>query len=119
MGLTSDIQSEIGIALDTDLADAAISISIIQVNGTYDVDSGLNTLSETSYSTRGVFLEQFSKEDFQAEIKPGDKKVLILQNELSIEPQIDDRLLYNSLEYKIIAKMADPANVTWELLCRI
>ena len=118
MGMRAEIQSDISDAFDEDLSDAVKDITITEVKESYNIDTGVNTQIETEYKTRGVPYDIKETEIFNESVKPGDVSLIILQNEIEIQPEIDFYATFNGNKYKIMGVSKDPADVSWELLCR-
>ena len=118
MSLRTDIQTDIAAAFDTDLADAVKTLNLVQIADSYDPTTGVNTPTETAYATRGVLASYKNREFFDRSIEPTDVRAIILTNELSATPEIDDYIEYGTIRYKIISAVADPADAHWELQCR-
>ena len=119
MGLKSDIQSALAAAFDSNLSDAVKQLTYTKIESTYNPIIGETIITETTYNTRGVLDKERAVEIFNQSYKPQDTVILILQNELNTIPDIDDYIEENGNKWKIIAIKNDPADVTWELLCRI
>lgn len=115
MGLRNDIQTDVGVAFDGDLADAVQSLTLIQVTSLYDLLSGENVNTETTVATRGAVTGFTNIEVFNESFQPTDVKILILQNELEAIPKIDDYIETATTKYKIIIVKQDPAGAHWEL----
>lgn len=119
MGLRSEIQEAISEAFDLDLADAVSQVTHNSMTGsTYDTATGLNTLTYTSNTIRGVFDGYSQLERFNSYIQPTDVKFIVLQNELVLIPEIKDEIVDNTTTYKIIQIEKDPANATMVLHLR-
>jgi len=119
VGLREDIQKDLGIAFDTDLSDAVKTLFLIKLStGDYSEDTGINTPVESTYSTRGVLDGYEDRELFDSAVHPTDVKAIILTNELSATPEIDDYIECSGIRYKAINVMADPADAHWEIQCR-
>jgi len=118
MGLQAELQAKIGKAFDEKLSDAVASLTLSQKAVTFNpVD---NTTSEvvTNIATRGVVGDYALEELNDTSVKPTDVKITVLQNELSVEPKIDDIVNDGVNNYKIINIKKDPAKVIWKLQCR-
>ena len=92
MGLRSEAQADLASAFDTDLSDVVTSFTLIKsVNGEYDPIEGSYTETKTNYSSRGIF-EDFGIEEINnnSEIKSGDVKLIVIANEISVIPEVDD-----------------------------
>lgn len=122
MGLTTDIQTDIALAFDTDLADA-VSNLVLEHNekstGSYSISDGSYTGSLTEATSRGVFGSYEQSELYNSAIEPTDVKLIILQNEISIEPKNKDTIIKeNSKSFRVIAVGMDPAKATYVLQVR-
>jgi hypothetical protein len=118
MGLRDDIQKDIASAFDTDLADAVKSCSYDTVTSSYNATTGENQETRVTYLTRGVW-DKVAKARLQdANIKPTDAEVTILQNELSVKPDTNGYLVLSGESYLVLTVEADPADATWVLVAR-
>jgi hypothetical protein len=118
MSIRDELQSELSDAFDDDLQDAVFSIKLIKGKISYDVSTGTNIKTGDTFNTRGIPYDINTSEIFNQALKPGDVSFIILQNELDSIPEIDDYINYNGYTYKIIDVSKDPADATWEILCR-
>jgi len=123
MGLTADTQAAIAEAFDTDLADAVLSFTLKQyLRGQYSATTG--ALAGVSFPissiSRGVFASYNQPEILNSNIEPTDIKLIVLQNELSLEPRIGDIIVKSddTQNFRIINIVKDPAKVIWELQIR-
>ena len=122
MGLLSDLQSELADAFDDDLADAVYSFTCSKEvkSGTFDFETQTYpTVTTTAYSGRGVLFGSYAKElikpvDYQVD----DSKAIVLQNEVTDTPQINDELTTTKGVFKIISMNADPVSATYTLQLR-
>ena len=74
------------------------------------------TVTTTAYSGRGVLFGSYAKElikpvDYQVD----DSRAIILQNEVTDTPQINDELTTTKGVFKIISMSADPISATYTL----
>lgn len=94
MGLISEAQADLKEAFDDDLSDVVKQFTLNHSeNGDYDPTTGTYTKTSMNYRSRGVF-EDFGTAEINAnaEIKNGDVKLIVLTNEIGIEPAIDDAI---------------------------
>lgn len=118
MGLQSDIQTSVADALNTSLLDAAKSITLEKVVNTFNAATNKTSQTSSTYVTRAVIANFTSTDLADTHIEPTDAKIIILQNEISVEPKVNDYILVETIRYKILKVMKDPANVIWKLQCR-
>ncbi|NIE95601.1 glutamate 5-kinase [Acinetobacter sp. Tr-809] len=119
MGLRDELQADIAEALDEDLADAVQTFScerIIKknfdpVHETYDEE-------KISYSGRGVLFGQYKSYDIaNLGIPATDNKAVVLQNEVSAEPAINDEWIIKGCLYRVINISKDPVGAIW--ICQL
>jgi hypothetical protein len=118
MGLRSDVQTDVAAAFDTDLSDAVVSFTLRHYTrgGGYDpVTRKTTTRTYTDYTTRGVFDMAKQDEILDSSVEPYAANVIILQNEIEVEPAIgDDIILSGSTDYyRISIFEQDPAFATY------
>lgn len=119
MGLRIDIQTDVAKAFDTDLADAVKSFTYRSIVSTFDENTNTTSEVTTDYTSRGVFTK-FTKERLRDNsILDTDVKVIILQNEINVEPVQHNLIIQGLKEYTIEKVKQDPADVTWVLQCRL
>ena len=122
MGLLSDLQSELADAFDDDLADAVQEFTCLKEvkSGTFDFETQTYpTVTTTAYSGRGVLFGNYAKElikpvDYQVD----DSRAIVLQNEVTATPQINDELTTTKGVFKVISMNADPVDATYTLQLR-
>lgn len=119
MGLRETLQGAVAAAFDQSLGDAVEAFTLKKISSqAYDELTGDNVLSYSTEVSRGIF-DNFTTSELNSDnIMPTDFKLIVLQNELSLVPSIDDIVLSNSIQYKVISVKRDPANVAWEIQCR-
>lgn len=89
-------------------------------SGTFDFETqSYPTVTVTAYSGRGVLFGSYAKElikpvDYQVD----DSKAIILQNEVTNTPQINDELTTTKGVFKVISMNADPVDATYTLQLR-
>ena len=121
MGLRDEIQTEVGLAFNDDLADAVQTIIVVDnKNSIYNPTTGDYSESGLTYSTRGVMSSytQLEIRNSGGAIDITDNKVLILTNEISVILRTDYLLRIGSLEYRILKIKLDPAKATYTLQVR-
>ncbi|MDG9885412.1 hypothetical protein N7650_21470 [Pseudomonas sp. GD04058] len=127
MGLRDELQADLALAFDTDLADAVAAVDGSRsVPGAYDPEKGGSTPATTLYYTgRGVFGRYQDREIDGTRILASDVRLKVLQNELHLKdgeavteepvaPAIDDRIS----GYRIMNVAQDPAKAAWTIQLR-
>ncbi len=117
MGIKDDIQAEVAAAFNEDLADAVDTFTCEKLiySGEFDFETQTYpVIGSESYSGRGVLFGSYLKDlvkptDYQAE----DAKAIVLQNEVTAVPQIDDIWVTSKGDFKVVNIGADPTNSIW------
>ena len=117
MGIKDDIQAEVAAAFSVDLADAVDSFTCEKpiYSGEFDFETQTYpVVGSESYSGRGVLFGSYQKDlvkpaDYQAE----DAKAIVLQNEVTQVPQIDDVWVTSKGDFKVVNIGADPTSSVW------
>lgn len=117
MGIKDDIQAEVAAAFSADLADAVDSFTCEKpiYSGEFDFETQTYPIiGSESYSGRGVLFGSYLKDlvkpaDYQAE----DAKAIVLQNEVTQVPQIDDVWVTSKGDFKVVNIGADPTDSIW------
>lgn len=117
MGIKDDIQAEVAAAFSADLADAVDSFTCEKpiYSGEFDFETQTYpVIGSESYSGRGVLFGSYQKDlvkpvDYQAE----DAKAIVLQNEVTQVPQIDDVWVTSKGDFKVVNIGADPTDSIW------
>jgi hypothetical protein len=121
MGLYDDIINDVANAFDTDLADAVVSVTVTQYQrGTYDPTSGNpNATILNQQTTRGVYTGNWQYEVYNSSVEPIDEMFLMLQSEISFEPDIGT-VIESTVRGKsrILEIRKDPVNATYEFRIR-
>ena len=115
--IKNKIQSKVAKAFDKKLADAVDSFACEKpiYSGEFDFETQTYpVVGSESYSGRGVLFGSYQKElvkpaDYQAE----DAKAIVLQNEVTAVPQIDDVWVTSRGDFKVINIGADPTSSIW------
>lgn len=116
------IQTKVAQAFSTKLADAVDSFTCEKpiYSGVFDFETQTYPVAgNESYSGRGVLFGSYQKElvkpvDYQAE----DAKAIVLQNEVTAVPQIDDIWVTSKGDFKVVNIGADPASATYSIQLR-
>lgn len=115
MGLRDEISADIAEAFDNDLADAITEfIGIRKADGDYNPSTGKVENNSITYTGRGVFSSYKLENIDSTLIQTKDKKLTVLQAEITLEPKVDD--VINGL--KVIAITTDPADVSYTIQLR-
>lgn len=117
MGIKDDIQAEVAAAFSADLADAVDTFTCEKpiYSGEFDFETQTYpVVGSESYSGRGVLFGSYLKDlvkptDYQSE----DAKAIVLQNEVTAVPQIDDVWATSKGDFKVINIGADPTDSIW------
>lgn len=121
MGIKDDIQAEVAAAFSADLADAVDSFTCEKLiySGEFDFETQTYpVIGNESYSGRGVLFGSYLKDmvkptDYQVE----DAKAIVLQNEVTAVPQIDDIWVTSKGDFKVVNIGADPTDSVW--ICQL
>lgn len=114
--MRDEIQIELAQAFNEDLADALTPFTCTRViySGNYNpVIEQYEGEEAVQYSGRcilGNYLKDMVKPD---DYQVTDAKALVLQNEVTETPQINDKWLIGSDTYKVINVSKDPVSATW------
>lgn len=120
--MRDELQEELAAAFNDDLADAVDSFTCQKpiYSGEFDFETQTYpVVGSESYSGRGVLFGSYLKDlvkpaDYQAE----DAKAIVLQNEVTAVPQIDDVWATSKGDFKVVNIGADPVATTYTLQLR-
>ena len=119
MGIRDDIQTELANAFDTDLLDAVKIIQFVSVSNSYDEDTMINTVVETSTDVRGVVEYEYEGEKVDQPTLLNNFKILILANETNgVIFEVDMKIINGTDTYMIKGFNQDPAIATWIIYAR-
>ena len=115
--MRDELQAELAEAFNDDLADAVDSFTCTKLiySGVFDFETQTYpVVGSESYSGRGVLFGSYLKDlvkpaDYQAE----DAKAIVLQNEVTAVPQIDDVWATSKGDFKVVNIGADPTDSIW------
>lgn len=115
MGLRDEIQADIAEAFDGDLADAVQPFTgTREVAGDYDPVTDTTSTTTVTYTGRCVFGGYKAIEIDGQHIRQTDKRLTVLQNEITEPPQVDDMID----GFLVVDVSQDPASVTWQAQLR-
>lgn len=120
--MRDELQTELAAAFNDDLADAVDTFTCEKpiYSGVFDFETQTYpVVGSESYSGRGVLFGSYLKDlvkpaDYQAE----DAKAIVLQNEVTAVPQIDDVWATSKGDFKVVNIGADPVAATYTLQLR-
>lgn len=115
--IKNKIQAKVAQAFSTKLADAVDTFTCEKLiySGEFDFETQTYpVVGDESYSGRGVLFGSYQKDlvkpaDYQAE----DAKAIVLQNEVTAVPQIDDVWVTSKGDFKVVNIGADPTDSIW------
>ncbi|UDE99484.1 glutamate 5-kinase [Acinetobacter pittii] len=120
MGLRDELQAEIAEAFDEDLADAVhtfICERVISTNWNPKTNTSENVVE--NYSGRGVLFGSYYQYEIQTlGVLATDNKAVILQNEVTMVPKIDDEWITGLGTFRVIHIQQDPAATIWKCQLR-
>ena len=120
--MRDELQAELAAAFNEDLADAVDTFTCEKpiYSGEFDFETQTYpVVGSESYSGRGVLFGSYLKDlvkpaDYQAE----DAKAIVLQNEVTGIPQIDDVWATSKGDFKVVNIGADPVAATFTIQLR-
>ena len=120
--MRNELQAELAAAFNDDLADAVDSFTCEKpiYSGEFDFETQTYpVVGSESYSGRGVLFGSYQKDlvkpaDYQAE----DAKAIVLQNEVTAVPQIDDIWVTSKGDFKVVNIGGDPVSATYIIQLR-
>ena len=120
--MRDELQEELAEAFNEDLADAVDTFTCEKpiYSGEFDFETQTYpVVGSESYSGRGVLFGSYLKDlvkptDYQAE----DAKAIVLQNEVTAVPQINDVWVTDKGDFKVVNIGADPASATYSIQLR-
>ena len=115
--MRDELQEELAAAFNDDLADAVDTFTCEKpiYSGEFDFETQTYpVVGSESYSGRGVLFGSYLKDlvkptDYQAE----DAKAIVLQNEVTQVPQIDDVWVTSKGDFKVVNIGQDPTSSVW------
>lgn len=116
------IQSKVAKAFDKKLADAVDTFTCEKpiYSGEFDFETQTYpVVGSESYSGRGVLFGSYLKDMVKpTDYQVTDSKAIVLQNEVTAVPQIDDVWVTDKGDFKVVNIGADPASATYSIQLR-
>lgn len=120
--MREELQVELAAAFNEDLADAVDTFTCEKpiYSGEFDFETQTYpVIGSESYLGRGVLFGSYQKElvkpvDYQAE----DAKAIVLQNEVTAVPQIDDIWVTSKGDFEVKNIGSDPVSATYIIQLR-
>jgi len=120
MSLRDEIQADIAEAFNEDLADAVHSFTcdrVVSTNWNPKTNTSENVIEQ--YKGRGVLFGSYNQyEILTLGVLATDKKAIVLQNEVTKEPKIDDEWITAQGKFRIMHIKQDPISATWKCQLR-
>lgn len=123
--MRAKIQSKLGKAFSTKLADAVDSFTCTRKKLTgSNPATGEDTYTEYVYSGRGVLFGSWEKDLVRpSDYLASDAKAVLLRNEVlsdgaEIEPQVNDEWLINSEYYRVVSYGSEASKSVWTVQLR-
>lgn len=91
-----------------------------KTTGAYDPATSSATLSNTDVSAFGCLLNYGDKERDGSMIQAGDRKAVIKAKDIASAPEINDFIVYESKEYKIVnVRQIEESGVDIAYICQV
>lgn len=117
MGMKDELQEELAAAFSADLADAVDSFTCEKLiySGEFDFETQTYPIvGDESYSGRGILFSSYQKDMVKpTDYQVTDSKAIVLQNEVTAVPQIDDVWITSRGSFKVVNIGADPTSSIW------
>lgn len=122
MGMRDELQEELAVAFNEDLADAVDSFTCEKLiySGEFDFETQTYPIvGDESYSGRGVLFGSYLKDMVKpADYQVTDSKAIVLQNEVTAVPQIGDVWATSKGDFKVVNIGADTVAATYTIQLR-
>lgn len=122
MGMKDELQEELAAAFDEDLADAVDTFTCEKLiySGEFDFETQTYPIvGDESYSGRGVLFGSYLKDMVKpTDYQVTDSKAIVLQNEVTAVPQIDDVWATSKGDFQVVNIGADPVAATYTIQLR-
>lgn len=108
MGLRDDIQQDVAVAFDEDLADVISTFTLRKKTGQgeYDPEEDTHSPIYADYPSRGVAMPASSGQVLAGIALYSDETLMILANEIGAVPEEGDLLLMGDSEYRVLNNSA-------------
>ena len=120
MGLRDELQEDITEAFNEDLADAVQQFTCERIIKTeWDPLTETHKTIKENYSGRGVLFGSYSQYEIKTlGVLATDKKAVVLQNEVTMTPQIDDEWFTHLGKFRVMHIQQDPVETIWKCQLR-
>ncbi len=119
MDLRDEIQADIAEAFNIDLADAITPFTCARITkGNWDPVEETYDETRFEYSGRCVAGSYNQYEIQTLGVLATDKKAVVLQNEVTMTPQIDDEWFTPLGKFRVMHIQQDPAETIWKCQLR-
>lgn len=120
MGLRDELQEEIAEAFNEDLADAVHTFTCERIVSTsWNPKTNASENIVENYSGRGVLFGSYNQYEIQTlGVLATDNKAVMLQNEVTMVPKIDDEWITGLGTFRVIHIQQDPAATIWKCQLR-
>lgn len=122
MGLRDELQTDVAEAFDSDLADAIHAFTCTKIINSGEYDPVTETYSEQidgSYSGRGVLFGSYSQyEVLNLGVLASDSKAIVLQNEVTADPKVDDEWQTERGLFRVIYIKPDSVGASYTVQLR-
>lgn len=115
MGLSTELATALSTAFATDLADAVKTFTYVQVSqSAYNPVTGV-VESAKSFSSKGIFDAAERKAFPNVSSDDITSTLIVLAEDMPIEPNLDDLVVANSKTYGISGVTTDPVDAVYML----
>lgn len=120
MGLRDELQADIAEAFNEDLADTIQSFSCERIiKKDWDPLTERHNAIRQFYQGRGVLFGSYNQYEIQTlGVLATDKKAVVLQNEVTMVPKIDDEWFTPLGKFRVMHIQQDPAEIIWKCQLR-
>lgn len=120
MSLRDELQADIAEAFNEDQADAVQSFSCERIiKKDWDPLTERYNAIRQFYQGRGVLFGSYNQYEIQTlGVLATDKKAVVLQNEVTMTPQIDDEWFTPLGNFRVMHIQQDPAETIWKCQLR-
>jgi len=119
MGVYADIQTELGLAFDTDLSDAVATINFVTYTNVYNETTLQNVLTPTSIAVRAVKELNITGENIDDVTANDVVRYIVLDGERNgVVFAKEMKIVDGTSEYKVSGIRVDPAGATHTITAR-
>jgi len=118
MGLQDVAQKAAATGFDV-AGEIKTTVTLVEVTGTsYDPDTGETTETTNTYTVSGILRGYSAYEVANNIAQAEDKKFIFQQADVSIEPNVVDRVVIDGVDHQIVRWNQDAAKATYRLQLR-